>query len=71
MHILQEGNTVPRRDTSQQESTGCDLVTDCDVCGEKAIVNEPDGHHYCLKHHEDWCKCITHNKMVKAHGEKK
>ncbi len=42
----------------------------CDVCGEKAVcIDSPDtlkdtNHWHCLKHHQDWCRCITHVKQV-------
>lgn len=37
----------------------------CEICGEKSVIKENDGHRYCWKHHLDWCKCITHEFMVK------
>lgn len=67
VHILQEGNTVCGGGTREQVSPGCDMMTPCDICGEQSVVTESDGHHYCLKHHEDWTKCISHEKMVKEH----
>ena len=70
MHVLQEGSNDNRGDAGGEVSSGCDLM-ECDVCGEKAVCAEPDGHHYCYTHHVAWGQCITHEKMVKLHEELK
>ena len=36
----------------------------CEVCGEQSVIREDDGHRYCLKHHEYWCKFLTHDKIM-------
>lgn len=38
----------------------------CEICGEPAIAND-SGVRHCQKHHEDWTKCITEEKMRAAH----
>lgn len=43
----------------------------CEVCGEDAVcLDSPStmkdtNHWYCYEHHMMWCKCLTHEKMVK------
>jgi hypothetical protein len=69
MHVLQEGNNDKGRDTRSKESTGGNM-TPCEVCGEQSVCSD-NGKHYCPKHHDMWCKCITHEKMVRLHKEGK
>ena len=67
MHVLQKDRDCRRGDADSTVSPGCDLMANCDICGEKSVVREDDGHYYCYIHHVAWCQCISHEKMVETH----
>jgi hypothetical protein len=41
----------------------------CDICTENSVVREHDGHSYCLRHHELFCRCVTHEWMLEMHAQ--
>ena len=63
MPLLQESDNNTGRDTGRKERIGGNM-NPCDICGKQSIVKESDGHFYCEEHHKDWCKCISHARML-------
>lgn len=42
----------------------------CEVCGEDSVVIDMNGrkpYHYCQIHHERYCRCMTHEQIVKEY----
>jgi hypothetical protein len=68
--VLQEDHSDRGGSTGLKESVGGDM-TDCEICGKKAVVKEPDGNNYCEYHHSLWTRCWTHKRMLLNYKEEK
>jgi hypothetical protein len=66
---LQESNTAAGRNTKTEGHNGGNMTEICAVCGKQSVVRESNGNHYCYDHHDMFCTCITHEKMVKFHEQ--
>ena len=60
-----------KKEESKKEEPKVEEHHKCEVCGENAVCLDSgstireSNHWYCYEHHMMWCKCITHEKMVK------